>query len=880
MSNLPHCENSVKSARRISHARQNGQLLVYNAANLHLLNGNLDYEKPTTPSRDPPDDSFFEHDEKSTCTSTLSEIQSQTNNIRHQNMIYNDDVANDIRNIKEMILASHSKSRDSNNFVIAEDILAKQESMNTKLIQDMVEKMSTLKGENSAQEARLTLQLETASGRIVMLEKTKEMLDEQVASLEQTNVTQGNRINDLHKDLLEKKDLVARLQTIIEALKQQNDVEKEELANECERYSELNENIQKELMGAKLDNEVLCQKIDTITLQLNEFNDTIIPALQDKLDKERIAVEQKQYSESDLRGQLNQRDIEVTTLKQTLHDLHERSEKEQQQLNELNHESSEYWNKLNSEMKEKELEIVRLTHEMIQLQEQLITEQHRNTTENKRLEELENKWNVERSKLTESLIEYENKYNAELQTNTDHQMSLSHAHSTINELVSSNEEIKLDLEQAKTQSCQLQIDLENARKTHEEELYKYENKLGHHEKERKQLEHERRLREVAEDKAKELERQLRETSEERDLARENISGFNEREAELFHRLRESDRIRREQHSRLMQLMGNIRVFVRVRPALPAELLLEEEAANNNVKRKRPEQDCDEFEDESTVFKFPGYYENSSNKNQHSSDDDITKNMIEVLAPWEERGGLKDRRKRHRFGFDHVFAPQHNQNDIWEATEPLVQSAIDGFNVTVFAYGQTGSGKTYTMLGDEENKGIIGRAVEKLFLAKHDIELMSCNETEVSISVELLEVYNEKVRDLLSSSNPKEVKVSSGEVIGNRIVSKITEEQVMKLLSLAQSRRCVKSTCSNSESSRSHMVFTVHFDVKMKDGIQRNGKLNICDLAGSERLNKSGAHHVGVSSVHELNSTLTTKLNFNTLFFVINTGNAFKGDSKH
>ena len=150
-----------------------------------------------------------------------------------------------------------------------------------------------------------------------------------------------------------------------------------------------------------------------------------------------------------------------------------------------------------------------------------------------------------------------------------------------------------------------------------------------------------------------------------------------------------------------------------------------------------------------------------------------------------------------------------------------------------------------MLGDESNRGIIGRAVEKMFAAKHDLEILSRDEAEVTISVELLEVYNEKVRDLLASTNAREVKVTSEQVLGNIIVSTPTEEHVMKILALAQTRRCVKSTLSNAESSRSHLVFTIHFDVVMKDGMQRNGKLNICDLAGSERLTKSGANNVGV-----------------------------------
>lgn len=127
-----------------------------------------------------------------------------------------------------------------------------------------------------------------------------------------------------------------------------------------------------------------------------------------------------------------------------------------------------------------------------------------------------------------------------------------------------------------------------------------------------------------------------------------------------------------------------------------------------------------------------------------------------------------------------------------------------------------------------------------------MEALSRGETRVSIMVELLEVYNEKVRDLISSEKDQDLKVTSNEVVGNLVIKTDTVEEVMKVMKLAQSRRCVKATGTNSESSRSHMIFTVHFNVSTKDGVERNGKLNICDLAGSERLNKSGTNAVGVS----------------------------------
>ena len=140
----------------------------------------------------------------------------------------------------------------------------------------------------------------------------------------------------------------------------------------------------------------------------------------------------------------------------------------------------------------------------------------------------------------------------------------------------------------------------------------------------------------------------------------------------------------------------------------------------------------------------------------------------------------------------------------------------------------------------------------LYDAKDEIETLSRGESKVSMSVELLEVYNEKVHDLLAPRSGPDgrvanLKVTSLEVVGNTVVSTNSKDEVMEILALAQNRRCVKATASNSESSRSHMLFTIHFEVTSKDGSTRTGKLNVCDLAGSERLSKSGTNIVGVST---------------------------------
>jgi hypothetical protein len=169
------------------------------------------------------------------------------------------------------------------------------------------------------------------------------------------------------------------------------------------------------------------------------------------------------------------------------------------------------------------------------------------------------------------------------------------------------------------------------------------------------------------------------------------------------------------------------------------------------------------------------------------------------------------------------------------------------------------GKTFTMLGEPGQEGIVARSVKKLFAAKEAISELTRGESRVEISVELLEVYNEKIRDLLDSKKPEgqavSLKVKANEAVGSTVIPTNSEDEVASILEKAQSRRCVKATASNAVSSRSHMLFTIYFKVTARDGSSRIGKLNVCDLAGSERLGKSNANEdVGVS----IRSTATEK----------------------
>lgn len=330
---------------------------------------------------------------------------------------------------------------------------------------------------------------------------------------------------------------------------------------------------------------------------------------------------------------------------------------------------------------------------------------------------------------------------------------------------------------------------------------------------------------ILEDQKKRLESNMNLLQDDKAGLAKRLETFDEREAELLRKLAVMEEKRRCLHNRVIQLSGNMRVFVRVRPVIPAEQAIAKEGTG---KRKMATQD------EESPFHFPGICDRDlspSSSTSNSSADDMTKNLIEITEPYKDRGGLSARRKKWRFGFDNVFSPESDQEDVWEGTEPLVQSAIDGFNVCLFAYGQTGSGKTHTMLGTKDNEGIIYRAVRTIFQAKTNLEIESKNASSVTVGVEMLEIYNEKLRDLMTK-NATEVQMkinSSGDIgVNNIVLEAKTVEEVLHALETAKSRRCVSATNSNAESSRSHLVFTIHFTVKSPN-FTRSSKLNICDL---------------------------------------------------
>ncbi|KAF4694507.1 hypothetical protein FOZ62_028466, partial [Perkinsus olseni] len=201
---------------------------------------------------------------------------------------------------------------------------------------------------------------------------------------------------------------------------------------------------------------------------------------------------------------------------------------------------------------------------------------------------------------------------------------------------------------------------------------------------------------------------------------------------------------------------------------------------------------------------------------------------------------------------------------------ILRQGLVGYNGCLFAYGQTGSGKSYTMMGRDGDDGIIPRIVESLFeTMQHD----TTGETKVWVSY--LEIYNERIQDLLSAGG-----VAEGEVLQifehpkyGVVVPGISEcpvesmDEVQRLMDYGIKRRAVGATNMNSHSSRSHAVFTLRLERSARDGygegeevgdakVSLNSRLNLVDLSGSERTSKTGADGDRLREGTAINQSLT------------------------
>ncbi|KAL0423154.1 UNVERIFIED_CONTAM: Kinesin-like protein KIN-14B [Sesamum radiatum] len=218
-----------------------------------------------------------------------------------------------------------------------------------------------------------------------------------------------------------------------------------------------------------------------------------------------------------------------------------------------------------------------------------------------------------------------------------------------------------------------------------------------------------------------------------------------------------------------------------------------------------------------------------------------------------------------FEFDRVYGPHFGQADLFADVQPFVQSAFDGYNVSVFAYGQTSSGKTHTMEGSSHDRGLYVRSFEELFdLSNSD----ATSTSRYSFSVSVFELYNEQIRDLLLESGNILPKVCIG---SSDYVVELVQEKVENPIEFS---KVLKAAFQNRGSDTlkfkvSHLVVMVHIYYKnVITGENIYSKLSLVDLAGSESINveeEAGEHateflHVlkSFSALGDVLASLTSK----------------------
>ncbi|XP_053690029.1 kinesin-like protein KIF13B [Sabethes cyaneus] len=256
----------------------------------------------------------------------------------------------------------------------------------------------------------------------------------------------------------------------------------------------------------------------------------------------------------------------------------------------------------------------------------------------------------------------------------------------------------------------------------------------------------------------------------------------------------------------------------------------------------------------------------------------TENVIEMngsqtILKYPATLDKMERKPPKMFAFDHCFystdteAPHFaSQRLVFDQVgRDILDNAFQGYNACIFAYGQTGSGKSYTMMGNQENKGIIPRLCDELFAS---IAAKQTDELSYKVEVSYMEIYNEKVHDLLDPKTSKQsLKVREHNVLGPYVdgLSQLAVTSFLdidNLMAEGNKSRTVAATNMNSESSRSHAVFTVVLTQTLIDTLsgvtgEKVSRVSLVDLAGSERAVKTGAVGERLKEGSNINKSLTT-----------------------
>lgn len=322
-----------------------------------------------------------------------------------------------------------------------------------------------------------------------------------------------------------------------------------------------------------------------------------------------------------------------------------------------------------------------------------------------------------------------------------------------------------------------------------------------------------------------IQRLEKEKNEMEGASKEELEKLKALVAEQEEALLAADDERRKMHNIIQELRGNIRVYIRVRPFLSSDKGVDLEGKLDSAVQVKQ--------------------------------DGVTAEIRRV-----EAGEIVE---THKWEFDKSFPCPTTQDDIFLEVKEFVQSALDGYNVCLFSYGQTGSGKTHTMqgYGKGDMRGIIPRSIEKIGIYREE---MLEKGWVYTMDVTFIEIYNESTYDLLREEGAaktdlpiKQDKKGKTYVEGvNKMTIDPTDLQAIDdLMDTAALHRATASTDMNAVSSRSHSIFSLYLTgVNDELGAVVTGSLHLCDLAGSERIARSGAEGDRLKEAININKSLS------------------------
>ncbi len=253
---------------------------------------------------------------------------------------------------------------------------------------------------------------------------------------------------------------------------------------------------------------------------------------------------------------------------------------------------------------------------------------------------------------------------------------------------------------------------------------------------------------------------------------------------------------------------------------------------------------------------------------------MTHSPLTYVLPEQDEGGRErqvyldianvpqSREAQGTFTFDRVFDMNSEQSDIFDySIKSTVDDILNGYNGTVFAYGQTGAGKSYTMMGtsidDGQGRGVIPRIVEQIFASI----LTSPATIEYTVRVSYMEIYMERIRDLMAPQNdnlPVHEEKNRGVYVKGLLEIYVSSvQEVYEVMRRGGNARAVAATNMNQESSRSHSIFVITITQKnVETGSAKSGQLFLVDLAGSEKVGKTGASGQTLEEAKKINKSLS------------------------